>query len=299
VETFVYTAPGVAFPYHPKAGLSPLHNPFHIQIIRILITIFEKLNRYFLSNWRLAVLDLNKALWTLKPKPAVIPYLKAENAKGKHILIQPADPSNYLLADDLSDSLLSAHHKLPDGSFKPGRMVVETSPCNFQVWIHCKHPISLVQKRFLLQKLKSDPGADPNNRFGRCPGFRNRKEKYQNPQGFFPLAKLIWIDWNHQTMIPDAFYTPQAHQPPSLSHQPLLGGVCQSLSRNLYQKNNESETDFAYTLALIRKGFSDERIHSIILAERSNWNNHYGEIKQTQYINRTIRRAREIARNSV
>lgn len=273
--------------------------PFNIQIIRILITIFEKLNRYFLSNWRLAVLDLNKALWTLKPKPAVIPYLKAENAKGRHILIQPADPSNYLLADDLSDSLLLAHHKLPDGSFKPGRMVVETSPCNFQVWIHSKHPISLDQKRFLLQILKSDPGADPNNRFGRCPGFRNRKEKYQSPQGFFPLAKLIWIDWNRQALIPDAFYTPKTHQPPSLSHQPLLGGVCQSLSRNRYQKNSESETDFAYTLALIRKGFSDERIRSRILDERSNWNNHHGEKNQMHYLDRTIRRAREFTQQSV
>jgi hypothetical protein len=264
-----------------------------------MIAIFEKLDRYFLSNWRLAVLDLNRAIWTLKPKPAVIPYLKAENAKGRHILIQPADPSNYLMADDLSGALLLAHHKFPDGAFKPGRMIVETSPGNFQVWIHSKYPISIDQKRFLLQKLKSDPGADPNNRFGRCPGFRNRKEKYQNPQGFFPLAKLIWIDWNHQTLIPDAFYTPQTPQSPSLSHQPLLGGVCQSLSRNRYQKNNESETDFAYTLALIRKGFSDDQIRSRILVERANWNHHQGEKKQTQYMNRTIRSAREIAQKSV
>jgi hypothetical protein len=264
-----------------------------------MITIFEKLNRYFLSNWRLAVLDLNKGRWLLEPKPALIPYLKAENANGMHILIQPKDPSNYLLADDLSDSLLSAHHKHPNGSFKPGRMIIETSPHNFQVWIHSKNPISLDQKRLLLQKLKSDPGADPNNRFGRCPGFRNRKEKYQNPQGFFPLAKLIWIDWNHQTMISDAFYTPQTPRSPSLSHEPLLGGVCQSLSRNLYQKNNESETDFAYTLALIRKGFSDERIRSRILAERSNWNNHHGEKNQMQYLDRTIRRAREFTQQSV
>ena len=264
-----------------------------------MITIFEKLNRYFLSNWRLAVLDLNKGRWLLEPKLALIPYLKAENANGMHILIQPADPSNYLLVDDLSGTLLLAHHNFPDGSFKPGRMVVETSPGNFQVWIHSKNPLSLDQKRLLLQKLKSDPGADPNKRFGRCPGFRNRKEKYQSPQGFFPLAKLIWVDWNHQTLIPDAFYTPQTPQPASLSHQPPQGGVCQNLSRNRYQKNNESETDFAYTLALIRNGFLDDQIRSRLLTERSNWNHHQGEKKQTQYLNRTIRQARKIAEKSV
>lgn len=264
-----------------------------------MITIFEKLNRYFQANWHLAILDLKKGRWILEPKPAVIPYLKAENAKGRHILIQPKDPSTYLLADDLSDCLLNAHHKHPDGSFKPGRMVVETSSHNFQVWIHCQHPVTLDQKRFLLQKLKSDPGADPNNRFGRCPGFRNRKEKYQTQQGFFPLAKLIWVDWKHQSLIPDSFYPPLISPPSSLSLLPLFGGVCPNLSRNHYQKENESQTDFAYTLALIRKRFSDEQIRSSILTERSNWNHHQGDKKQMQYLNRTIRRAREIAQQSV
>lgn len=75
--------------------------------------------------------------------------------------------------------------------------------------------------------------------------------------------------------------------------------MCQSLFRDRYQKGNDSETDFAYTLALIRNGFSDHHIRSRILAERSNWKHHQSEKKQTQYLNRTIRRAREIAENTV
>lgn len=263
-----------------------------------MIAIFEKLDRYFLSNWHLAVLDLNKGIWHIDPKSACIPYLKAENANGRHILIQPKNPSKYLLADDLSDYLLSAHHKHPDGSFKPGRMIIETSPKNFQVWIHCRNFLSVDQKRSLLRKLKSDPGADPDNRFGRCPGFRNRKEKYQNPQGFFPLAKLIWVDWNHQTLIPNWLLTCPTTPSAPLSHQPLRGGVCHNLFRNHYQKESDSETDFAYTLALIRKGFSDDQIRSRILAERTKWNHHQGELKQTRYLNRTIRRAREITQKT-
>lgn len=264
-------------------------------------TVFEKLDRYFLSKWRMAVLDPYKGIWIIDAKTESIPYLKAENANGRHILIQPEDSSHFLLADDLSDQMLSAHHKFANGSFKPGRMVVETSPHNFQVWIHSRNPLTLDQKRIVLKKLKSDPGADPSNRFGRCPGFRNRKEKHQSPNGLFPLARLIWIDWKQTALIPSSFYDLPiaATRPACLSHQPLQGGVCQCFARNTYQKGNESETDFAYTLALIRKGLSDDQIRSCILSERINWYNHQGEKRQIQYLNRTIRRAREISRKTV
>lgn len=263
-----------------------------------MITVFEKLDRYFLSSWRLAVLDMKKGRWLIEPKPAVIPYLKAENASGRHILIQPKDPAAFLMADDICPSTLGAHHKRPNGSFKPGRMVVETSPQNFQVWIHCQRPLSLEEKRFWLQKLRSDPGADPNNRFGRCPGFRNRKEKYQSAQAFFPLARLIWVDWKNQAKIPppDGFGMPPMPQTAPLSPHPPWGGVCQTCCREDYQKGDDSRTDFAYALSLIRKGFSDGHIRSCILAERSNWNHHQGEKRQMDYLNRTIRRARDIAK---
>jgi hypothetical protein len=212
-----------------------------------MIAIFEKLDRYFLSNWRLAVLDLNKGLWTVEPNTLCIPYLKAENANGRHILIQPKDPSHYLMADDLSRHLLQTHHMLADGSFKSGRMVVETSPHNFQVWIHSREPLSVDQKRLLLQKLKSDPGADPNNRFGRCPGFRNRKEKYQNTQGFFPLAKLIWIDWKHQTLIPKWFLPHDSNIRSSFPSTPVGGGVSKTLQRPLSKKQRVRNRFCLYT----------------------------------------------------
>jgi len=263
-----------------------------------MITIFKKLNRYFLSNWRLAVLDLKKGRWLLEPEPAVIAYLKAENAHGRHILMQPKDPAAYLLADDLTEATLRAHHTLPDGTFKPGRMVVETSPGNFQVWIHFDHPLGLEQKRFLLQRLRSDPGADPNNRFGRCPGFRNRKEKHKSSNGYFPLAKLIWIDWKYRTRIPDGFCRPRMLRNATLSPQPPWGGVCRRFSRDHYNKGDESRTDFAYALSLIRKGCSDEHIRSCILAERPDWTHHQGEKRKSEYLNRTIHRARKVVQES-
>ena len=259
--------------------------------------IFEKLDRYFQSNWRIAILDLKKGRWTIEhPSCAVIPYLKAENAHGRHILIQPKEALCYLLADDIPPSLLHSHHMLPNGSFKPGRMVIETSPENFQVWIHSTAPLDLEQKRIILQTLNSDPGAAPNNRFGRCPGFRNRKEKHQSANGLFPLAKLIWVDWLRQASIPIDSTARRAPQPPLSPSTPRGGGVCR-LCRDHYDRGNESQTDFAYALALVRKGFSDEEIRLRILAERTHWKNHQGT-KQAHYLNRTIQRARNIIENT-
>ena len=179
---------------------------FNLRKVRVktMKLIFEKLNHYFYRKWHLAVLDMDAGLWVIESKASNIPYLKAQNAKGRHILLQPEPviESYYLLVDDLTWPMILSHHHYPNGGWKPGRMVVETSPGNYQVWIHSSRRLSLIEKRYWLKKLCSDPGADPNNRWGRCPGFRNRKDKYRDPTGGYPLAKLIWIDWRGKVEIP-------------------------------------------------------------------------------------------------
>ena len=259
--------------------------------------IFQKLDRYFPSGWHVAVLDMLKGRWIVKPAISTIGYLKAENAGGRHILIQPDDPSRYLLADDLSWELILSHHCRPDGTWKPGRMVVETSPRNFQVWIHGQSPLSLDDKRHWLKKLGGDPAADPNNRWGRCPGFRNCKDKYRNPEGGYPLSRLIWIDWAKRTQIPRIADPKAALRPSPLSPQPMEGGVChghKSIRRSFYERDNESTTDFSYALALMRRRYTDDQVRSRILSERDRWHNHQGQRKIDAYLYRTIRRARAI-----
>ncbi len=183
--------------------------------------ILEKLNRYFCQKWQIAVLDLDAGRWIVKPDMSAVSYLKAENANGRHILIQP-DPElepYYLLADDLSWSLICLQHRYSDGTWKSGRMIVETSPNNYQAWIHSSRFLSQCEKRYWLRKLRSDPGADPNHRWGRCPGFRNKKKKYLDSDGGYPLSKLIWIDWKRQADIPcgyfqlsTGYFPPQPHR---------------------------------------------------------------------------------------
>ncbi len=251
--------------------------------------IFEKLNRYFCGNWRLAVLDEKAGRWIVKSDHSNIAYLKAENANGRHILIQSLTATEpfYLLADDITPDLLIRHHRYPDGAWKPGRMIIETSPENFQVWIHSSRFLQLDEKRHWLERLHSDPGADPRNRWGRCPGFRNRKIKYRNSQGRYPLSRLIWIDWKNQARIP------------ALSHQPR-GGVChkKSISRLDYDRGDESATDFAYAVALARRQYSIDEISNRLLTERSNWKNHMGQRRMQGYLARTIRRAFQVTYNS-
>ena len=93
--------------------------------------LFEKLHRFFRDGFHLAVLDLEAgARWTVEAKPSNIPYLKAENAQGQHILIQPLSQACYLMVDDVSSDTLLFHHKFNNGAWKPGRMVLETSPDN-------------------------------------------------------------------------------------------------------------------------------------------------------------------------
>lgn len=256
--------------------------------------IFAKLSRYFGSAWRLAVLDMKQGRWIVDPAPSKIAYLRAENARGRHILIQPADASRYLLADDLSWELIGRQHHL-HGIWKPGRMVVETSPHSYQMWIRSQRRLSLAEKRYWLKRMGSDPGADPNNRWGRCPGFRNRKDKHRDEYGKYPLAKLVWIDWSRQAQIPLTIL-PESSTEEHFSHPPPRGGVClkEQIRRSDYDRGNESATDFSYALALARRRHSEDDIRASILSERTTWDNHRSGRQRDLYLDRTIRKAKAI-----
>ena len=256
---------------------------------------FYKLHRFFNGSCHLAVLNMSAGMrWIVKARPGNIFYLKAENAQGKHILIQPIFQSQYLMADDITVHLLRRQHQFNNGTWKPGRMVVETSPGNYQVWIHASRPLSLDEKRYWLKKMKSDPGADPCNRWGRCPGFRNKKQIHCDASGGYPLARLIWIDWRRQAHIPMPQISAPKLKNSSLSPLPLEGGVCHSIEiyRYSYNRGDESATDFAYAMALFRRGATEDDVRSRLLKQRIDWKNHTGIKRKEAYLKRTIQRAK-------
>ncbi|MCP4551080.1 MAG: hypothetical protein GY834_03340 [Bacteroidetes bacterium] len=260
--------------------------------------IFQKLNRYFDSKWHLSVLDMDRGRWKVKPERSIIAYLKAENANGRHILIQPdiAIEPDYLVADDVSWGLIYRQHQYFCGKWKPGRMVVETSANNYQVWIRSSRPLSIFEKQYWLKRLHSDPGAAPKDRWGRCPGFRNRKHKYRTITGGYPLSKLIWVDWKQPAIIPKKnninLKTKKVEKTLLLELKNRYPS--KEITRSNYERNDESATDFAYAIALFRKGHSSEEVYRRIISERSNWTNHTGDKRLSSYMNRTINRAKQI-----
>ena len=251
--------------------------------------ILKKLNRFFYGKWHIGILDQKKGRWMSEVLESNIPYFKAENANGRHIIMKPKTEIEpyYMLIDDIDNTLINTQHRYSNGNFRHGRLIIETSPQNYQVWIHSDRALNEHEKLYWLKKLKSDPGATPKNRWGRCPGFRNRKDKYCDSEGKYPLAKLIWIDWINTAKIPQIMYS----QNKGLIYPKK---TVPTIMRSQYQRSSESETDFSYALALMRRGYSDQEIEMCIRYARSNWKNHKTNNQKQYYLERTIKCARMI-----
>jgi hypothetical protein len=269
--------------------------------------VVQKIERYF-GRYEIGVYKeadgpdgKGGAVWKVEQNDKTIPYLKAMNARGRHIFVRPAfeREAHYMLHDDLDKRGLERHHK-QDGKFKPGRMVVESSPGNYQVWVRSERALSVEEKKYWLDRMDSDPGASPRHRWGRAPGFRNRKEKYEIMEGdkkLYPLAKLIWVDWKGRAAVPEVqLPKPQIeHQPKPSSVKTNSAARSGSLpARTDFEKGDNSRTDFAYALALMRRGVGREEVEQRIRSERSDWRHHKGERSRTDYFKRTLDRAQDI-----
>jgi hypothetical protein len=243
------------------------------------------------------------ALWDVKPSLKSVAYLRRMNAKGYHVLMRPLKQEYYILCDDLNfDDLKHFHHDnmrysrgTHQETFKPGRLVVETSPSNYQVWIHTSRPLSLEEKKYWLSRLKSDPGCDPNNRWGRAPGFTNRKKKYCN-NGSYPLSKLFWGDYKQCVDVPliplnDKKKETQKERISNINYSLNSSGFDGRLVR--YRDPNPSIDDFKHARYLILCGKSDVEIASAILSDRTDWSHHKSDVARQKYIERTIANARK------
>ena len=266
-----------------------------------------KINRYF-GEYEIGVFD-DSALFIAEGAQRRTAFLQARNACGAHIFLRPAEHREpfYMMADDLSRSSVQRFH-VSDSVWRPGRMCVETSPGNFQVWIRSERSLSDSEKRYWLSRMGSDPGAAPRRRWGRFPGFRNRKEKYC-VNGVYPLARLIWIDYRNSASVPFPFPTSDSvfescAPGSSFNCDPFLsvGGSCvssggrrvSSIFRSDYETGDASRTDFRFCLALLRRGYSEDCIKDRLLSERQDWKNHSGQKRTEHYLNRTIREARKV-----
>ena len=58
----------------------------------------------------------------------------------------------------------------------------------------------------------------------------------------------------------------------------------QNLSRSSYNRNNESATDFAYAMALFRRGMHENDVRCMLLEHRDDWENHSRPRQKEAYL---------------
>ena len=132
--------------------------------------------------------------WTAEQvlEPKNIRWLRARNAELGGVYVRPMDRRISIL-DDLSTDQIK---RLEELYFTPA-VVLETSPNNFQAWVRLLPPeapepspeVATHVSRALLKSFGGDAGAVGAERFGRMPGFLNRKPKHDR-KGRAPWVTL-------------------------------------------------------------------------------------------------------------
>lgn len=136
-----------------------------------------------------------RGMYRLEAVPAarmlrMLPYLRRRNVNGAHIYGRPTGESPYTLLDDADASTLD---RLTAEGFAPAA-VSETSPGNFQAWL--RHQQSLPKElgtlaaQLLAKRFGTDRNAADWRRFGRLPGFTNRKPQHRDTRGLHPYVLL-------------------------------------------------------------------------------------------------------------
>src|SRR6267142_2557271 len=129
-------------------------------------------------------------VWDLDTLLRSVSWLRLKNAEGRHIYIRPAGEHSLSLIDDASIEVID---RLKSEGFAPG-VVLETSPGNFQAWLHhgqiLPKPLSTFAARLLASRFGGDPASADWRHYGRLAGFTNRKDKYRRTDGTFPYVRL-------------------------------------------------------------------------------------------------------------
>jgi len=272
--------------------------------------IYNFVRLFFGSDLIISVFDEIRdepAMWRVKKYSWILKYLQDQNELIRHILMRPSEKNEpyFMLSDDLSSNDIKKYH-MKNGKYKDGRLIVETSPKNYQVWIKSQRKLTIDEKLYWLKKQNSDKGCHPRKRNGRMPGFYNVKLKhYKN--GKYPLAKFVFGN-NIPINIPIVTNLPKTETNLiTINHKYNPKYISQSeISRSTYYNGNESETDFKFCLALLRRqknlyerkmpitGFQDRDIKNHLYYDRDDWTNHKGDKCKAKYIERTFNKCKSI-----
>jgi hypothetical protein len=243
--------------------------------------------------------------WDAESLLRSIPWLKLQNLEGRNIYIRPKGEHDLSLVDDLT---AEAVHRMINSGFKPA-VIVETSPGNYQAWLkHSKalpRETSTAAARALADTFGGDKGAADWRHFGRLAGFTNRKLKYQSPEGLFPFVRLKNSSGSIYTCA-EGFLADveskfdearrrreeQARQFQQRSLQ-RVRTIDQFRLKPIYAGEG-TRVDLAYAIYAFSRGAAEPEVARAI---RSRDLSHKGgDKRQTDYVERTIKKAFAAAR---
>ncbi len=232
-----------------------------------------------------------------------VSWLRLKNAEGRNIYIRPAGEHSLSLIDDASIQVIE---RLKSEGFAPA-VVLETSPGNFQAWLHhgqiLPKPLSTFAARLLASRFGGDLASADWRHYGRLAGFTNRKDKYRKTDGTFPYVRL------HEAtgaVYPKAitflaevkclYETEQSKLLPPASSQPR--SLCRSDLKSIEDfrakpiyGGDQTRVDLAYAVYALAHGVPANDTRSA-LASRDLTHKGNGK-RQQEYIDRTMKKARE------
>ena len=245
--------------------------------------------------------------WDVDSLMKSIKWLRLQNLEGRNIYVRPKGEHNLSLVDDLT---ADAVRRMKSAGFQPAA-IVETSPGNFQAWL--KHPrqlsreLSTAAARTLAADFGGDLGAADWRHFGRAGGFANRKPRYRRADGLYPFVRLREANGGEypegdrflarvEARFRDAaLKREQARANLPKGHAPAPIRDIESFRQNPTYAGDGTRIDLAYAIYALSRGSDSVQVEAAL---RSRSLAHKGsEKRQTEYIERTIKKALAIAGN--
>ena len=239
-----------------------------------------------------------------------IGWLRHQNRDGRNIYIRPKGEHNLSLVDDLTREAVAS---MVRSGFAPA-VVVETSPGNYQAWV--KHAERLTKEegtaaaRELARRFGGDPGAADWRHFGRLSGFTNRKRAYRDAEtGLHPFVKIVEASGavyaeasTFLSNIRRELDAGREHDRERRSRWALMdrhpsGDLksIESFRADPKYGGDGTRVDLAYAIYALARGLSETQVEAAL---RSRDLSHKGgERRQTDYVERTIKKAMETARS--
>jgi hypothetical protein len=183
-------------------------------------------------------------------------WLRHKNAQGCNIWVRPADAVHpFVMLDDLLPARAVAVAR------KYRCAAVETSPGSAQLWLVMSCALPREQRQDVAKALCALVGADPcavgEPRWGRLPGYRQRKP------GKCGMTRLLAISADGPALDPAPYLSPS---PAPARAAARRGLTSYTRSASDESKLDESKREFAFACHSLRAGASPDSIASAIAA---------------------------------